>query len=73
MQLQTTHPTLQRIKQVMDRTGVSRSMLYKLMARGEFPKPVKISVSSRVVAWDSHAVTAWIESRLQQASNSIAA
>jgi prophage regulatory protein len=64
MQLQTTPPTLQRIKQVIQRTGVSRSMLYSLMARGEFPKPVKIS--ARAVAWDSHAVTAWIESRLLQ-------
>ena len=63
MQLQTTPPTLQRIKQVIQRTGVSRTVLYSLMARGEFPKPVKIS--ARAVAWDSHAVTAWIQSRLQ--------
>lgn len=66
MQIQNHSPTLQRIKQVIQRTGLPRSTLYYLMGKGEFPKPVKIA--ARAVAWDSEKVTAWIESRLQQTS-----
>jgi len=61
-----TEKALQRIKQVIQRTGLPRSTIYYLMGKGAFPKPVKIA--ARAVAWDSHAVTAWIESRLQQTS-----
>ena len=57
-----TEKALQRIKQVIQRTGLPRSTLYYLMGKGEFPKPVKIA--ARAVAWDSEKVTAWIESRL---------
>jgi prophage regulatory protein len=62
---ETTLPNLQRIKQVIQITGLSRSTIYQLIGKGEFPRPVQLS--TRRVAWDSRVVTAWIESRPQTA------
>ena len=53
---------LLRQQQVRDRTGLSRSTLYKLISEGDFPSPVQLA--GRSVAWDSQAVDAWIESRI---------
>lgn len=55
--------SLLRIAAVQERTGLSRSQLYRLVNDGEFPAPVKLS--ERTVAWPSDAVSAWIESRIQ--------
>lgn len=41
--------------------GFGRSHLYALIARGEFPQPVKIGRSSR---WPLHEVEAWIHDRI---------
>ena len=48
-------------KKVQSKTTLSRSSIYDLIAKGEFPKPVKIS--GRRVAWLESSVDAWIESR----------
>jgi len=53
-----------RCRAVQDLTGLSRSTLYDLMARGEFPRPVHLSV--RAVAWPESEITAWLESRKAQ-------
>lgn len=42
-------------------TGLPRSTIYFLMARGEFPKPVKLS--KRAVAWREKDICEWLESR----------
>jgi prophage regulatory protein len=42
-------------------TGLKRSMIYLLVSRGEFPRPVKLSV--RAVGWRDTDVAAWIASR----------
>lgn len=42
-------------------TGLSKSMMYLLIARGEFPKPRKIS--KRAVAWPLNELEAWMASR----------
>lgn len=53
---------LLRLQQVLALTGLSRSVLYKLTAEGNFPASIRLS--GRAVAWDSLAVEAWIESRI---------
>lgn len=53
-----------RLKQVMECTGLARSTVYKFIAEGDFPKPVKLGV--RVAAWVEAEVIAWIEERLLQ-------
>lgn len=59
----STEPlTLERLPQVRARTGLSRSELYRRMASGDFPKPVKLG--ERASAWAEHEVTAWIAARI---------
>lgn len=58
-----TLPTaLMRRKQVEAHTGLARSTLYKLIAQGEFPAPIRIT--AKAVAWPSSDVDAWIASRI---------
>ncbi|WP_090141126.1 AlpA family phage regulatory protein [Limnohabitans sp. DM1] len=47
---------------VQERTTLSRSSLYAMIARGDFPAPVKIS--GRRVAWPEATVNEWIQSRI---------
>lgn len=42
-------------------TGLARSTMYRLIADGDFPRPVKIG--AQAVAWRERDVLAWIESR----------
>lgn len=51
-----------RIGKVTEKTGLSRSMIYLLIQRGEFPKPRKI-VGARASGWDSLEVQPWIDAR----------
>ena len=55
-------PRLERAKQVLERTSLSKSALYRLILEGKFPKPVQLA--GRAVAFDSRAVDAWIAKRL---------
>lgn len=41
--------------------SLSRSSLYAMMAKGEFPKPVHLG--ARRVAWRESDIKAWIDSR----------
>lgn len=55
--------SLLRLNDVMARTGLARSSLYKLISTGEFPSQIKISAKS--VAWSSKAIDQWIYSRIE--------
>ena len=55
-------PTLLRRPTVQQRTGLARSTLYQLIARGQFPKPILIT--SKAVAWPSDLVDKWIAQRI---------
>jgi len=48
-----------RIKVVLDRTGLSRSTLYRKIERGHFPRQVKIS--ERCAGWRESAVREWLK------------
>ena len=52
---------LLRRKEVEGLVGLSRSSIYYLMAKGEFPRPVRLA--QRAVAWSESAVLEWIASR----------
>jgi len=60
---QTIRTSLLRCKAVQTQTGLARSTLYKLIQKGDFPAPVKLT-GSRAVAWSSCAIDAWIASRI---------
>jgi prophage regulatory protein len=46
---------------VEDRTGLSRSTIYAMMAEGRFPKPIKIGL--RAVGWSEAEIDTWLEGR----------
>ena len=52
-----------RLTQVMECTGLARSTVYKFMAEGQFPKPVKLGV--RMVAWVESEIQEWICSKIE--------
>ena len=56
---------LLRIAEVEKQSGMARSTIYKRMADGTFPEPVKLS--SRQVRWRQSDVTRWREG-LERAS-----
>jgi prophage regulatory protein len=55
---------LERLPQVKARTGLSRSEIYRRIAIGDFPAPVKLG--QRASAWGKHEVDAWISQRIAE-------
>lgn len=55
---------LLRRKEVEDRVGLSRSTIYEMMSKGQFPKPVKLGL--RAVRWREEDVDAWIAARIAE-------
>ena len=53
-----------RLKEVMERTGLSRSTIYGWMKEGRFPSSVELG--QRSVAWRSDDLDQWIRSRIQE-------
>lgn len=71
MKPSSTPNRLLRIREVMNRTGLSRSVLYSLAAAGDFPHPVKLS--QRCSAWPEQAIDDWIAERIAAAEQERAA
>jgi prophage regulatory protein len=57
----TENPKVERLPAVLARTGLSRSSLYALIAKGQFVKPLKLS--DRAIGFLSAEVDRWIEAR----------
>lgn len=55
---------IMRLKEVQQMTGLSRSTIYAQIAKGCFPKQIKLT-GDRSVGWQEQAVIQWIESRQQ--------
>lgn len=53
-----------RIKDVMGRTGLGRSTIYKYMSIGGFPKPIKLG--TRAVAWVESEIEAWVQQSIER-------
>ena len=47
-----------RLRTVLDRTGLSRSTLYRKIAEGSFPAQVPISIHG--AGWHESAVNRWV-------------
>jgi len=65
--VQTSGKRMLRRKTVEDKTGFSRTTIYRLMNQGLFPKCIRIGI--RAVAWDEQEIDAWIEERKASFSN----
>jgi prophage regulatory protein len=55
---------LLRLREVQTTTGLSRSAIYDLASRGQFPCPIKIG--PRASAWVAAEVDAWIERKIAE-------
>jgi prophage regulatory protein len=53
-----TSDRILRLKSVLDRTGLTRSTLYRKMESGSFPRQLKLS--TRCAGWRESAVTEWM-------------
>lgn len=67
-----THDTpkeirLIRLKEVLNKTGLSRSALYDFIKKGSFPPA--ISLGNRSVAWSNLEVDKWIQERIRSAKD----
>jgi prophage regulatory protein len=51
-----------RCPNVLERTGLSKTHLYRLIQQGKFPAPSKLS--ERVSAWDEAAIDGWLAEKL---------
>ena len=55
----STPDRILRIRSVLERTGLSRSTLYRKMQNGTFPKNVQIS--TRCAGWRESAIVEWLK------------
>lgn len=56
--------SLLRLREVTRRTGKSRSSVYRDVAAGTFPAPVKLG--ERASAWPEHEISAWCAARIAE-------
>jgi prophage regulatory protein len=67
----TKSPRLLRLPEVTQITRLSRSSIYSYINAGIFPKSV--SLGARSVAWVESEVLEWIDSRIQERDQIVAA
>lgn len=58
MVLDTGMDKLMRVREVMAAVGLSRASIYKLLAAGRFPAPVRVGI--KAVRWRQSHVEGWI-------------
>jgi prophage regulatory protein len=63
--------TVLRLKRLKGKTGKSTSQIYAEMAKGDFPKPIKLG--KRAVGWIEEEVDAYIERRIAERDTRAAA
>ena len=59
-----------RMNTVRDRTGLSRSTIYRKIAEGTFPPQIKISING--AGWRESAVNRWIDDPVSYRNESAA-
>lgn len=57
-----------RRSEVLARTTLSHTELYRRIAAGTFPKPIPLGGTQRV-AWNEREVAEWIEARIAEAAS----
>ena len=59
--------TIERLPVVKTRTGLSRSSIYKQVAAGDFPRPIRLG--PRAVGWLTTEIDEWITARMKSREN----
>lgn len=52
-----------RLPDVIRKTALSRSQIYRLIGMGNFPK--QVSLSERAAGWIEEEIDAWLNSRIE--------
>ena len=52
-----------RLPEVLHRTGLSRTTVYRLMDSDEFPR--QIPLGSRIVVWNEKEIEQWMKEKLR--------
>lgn len=60
MEIQRT--TMLRVDDVVQRTGLSKSQILRMVTASAFPKPIKLS--QRAVAWIDEEIETWLRERI---------
>lgn len=69
-------PAPQRIlrqKDVLPLTGLSKSHLWNLIERGEFPAPIRLAEGGRARGWLEHEIITWQHGRIAARNDNNAA
>lgn len=61
-----TSPRIERLAEVINRTGLSRSSIYNLINAGSFPP--KLQLGARSIGFLASDIDTWILDRLAEAS-----
>lgn len=56
-----------RLPEVLNRTGLCKAWIYRLISRNEFPAPVKLG--ERAIAFVESEIDEWIEKIIQASRN----
>jgi len=59
-----------RLPDVIKETKLSRSAIYDLISKGNFPKQIKLT--QRSSGWISSEVSAWIDERIAERDSEVA-
>jgi len=59
-----------RLPAVIKKTGISRTTIYRLLEKEEFPKPFPIT--GRAVGWSDEAINKWIDEKINQGKDEVA-
>lgn len=52
-----------RLPQVIDKTGISRSQLFRMMKAGHFPHSHHLTDTGSISVWDESVIDAWLKSK----------
>ena len=55
-----------RLKEVLNKTGLSKATLYRLISDGQFPTSIKIAY--RAVGWEESLVDEWLRSKVSRSN-----
>ena len=66
MMVKNVGERLLRMKEVLIRTGFSRSAIYQKIAEGSFPRQIKIG--ARAAAWLESDIDTWISEKVKASS-----
>jgi prophage regulatory protein len=58
-------PEIWRLDRTMAATGLSRTVIYRAVAEGRFPRPLKLNERGHAIGWLSTEVMAFIFSRVR--------